>query len=167
MFTPMQELEFNIAFLGQMVIQANEDIESWQALKKENETALVRWTDHDRRPPHVVTMLAWTKQFLELLQNRIQQNKLTQRELTEAAMFPAEWAILRFQQSNILSKMEDIQMCKTRKACNDLKNKLLGQQSNFESSNRIEKKPKKSSTKSFGKVKLNFLQNNNFKNPFK
>ena len=152
MFSVEQELEFNAAFLDQMVVQARSDIESWQKLKDENETTImVKWTDHQKRPSHVVSMLAWTKRFLELLENRIQQNQLKQRELKEAVRFPAEWAVLWFQQDQILERMRDVLMCETRMACKDLKEKLLGDQPPFD---RTERKPRTKPKKpSQGKVR--------------
>ena len=157
MFSAEQELEFNVAYLEQMVIQANSDIESWQKLKEENDGDHVKWTDHERRPPHVVIMHAWTKQFVGLLDNRIQQNKLKQKEMLEMVRLPAEWAVLRFQQNQILSKMNDIHMCKTRMACKDLKEKLLGPQQEFgtDTDRGVKKsKSKPTKNKSYGKVKI-------------
>ena len=137
MFTANQELEFNIAFLNQMVLKTKEDIEMWQKLQLETDSNKIRkWSDPEMRPSNVVTMVAWTKQLLALLENRIQQNELKQKELLTSEPIPAEWAILRFHQGQIMTKMNDIHFVKTRTACHDLKDKLLGPQHDFQIANR-------------------------------
>ena len=137
MFTPSQELEFNVAFIQQMLEDARLELDNW-ILMKEPVSAFQTaksWTDADRKPSNVVTMIAWTEQWIELLINRLQQNKLKQKELYEE-QFPSEWAVLRFHQAKILGKMNDIHLTKTRLACHDLHGKLLGFQQDFMSTNR-------------------------------
>ena len=137
MFSQKQELEFNVAFIQQMLEDANQELEQWKLMQGNGGAfqAKISWADPERNPAQVVKKVAWTEQFIELLINRLQQNKLKQKELeTEAC--PAEWAVLRFHQAKILAKMNDINQNKTRLACHDLRDKLLGYQHDFMMSNR-------------------------------
>ena len=143
----MQELEFNVAFLQEMSKQTQLEIDQWKTVDLtpaavENSST---WNDPEKRPSNVVTMVAWSKHLLDLFENRIQQNKLKQKELIESEKFPAEWAVLRFQQGQILMKMQNINHLKTQTAIHDLKDRLLGFQNDFDThSNRKLMKPAKS-----------------------
>ena len=136
MFSQKQELEFNVAFLAEMIQSTSAENDQWQEINSgyfNNVDKMAKfWNNPDWRPAHVVTMMAWTKKAVELLKNKLQQNELKLKEL-DSKRLPAEWAVLRFQQEKILHQMNDIQTSKTRLLCCDLKNRLLGPQDEFDS----------------------------------
>ena len=77
MFTKMQELQFNGVFLQQTLEQAKLDLTHWKDAVENLDVIHVEhdWKDPQKRPSNVITMVAWTNQFLKLLSNRLQQNK--------------------------------------------------------------------------------------------
>ena len=135
MFSSKQELEFNIAFLQEMVQSTKGDLKQWQDINDDYvnnvEKMTKNWNNPDWKPSHVVTMMAWTRKAIELLNNRLQQNELKLKEL-DSERLPAEWAVLRFQQSKIMGQMNEIQRAKTGMLCHDLRDKLLGTQDDFQ-----------------------------------
>ena len=161
MFSVKQELEFNAAFIKEMIQSTSAEMDHWQEINAgytNNVEKMVKyWNNPDWRPAHVVTMMAWTKKAIEYLQNRLQQTELKLKEL-DSERLPAEWATLRFQHGKILGQMNDIQVSKTRLLCHDLKNRLLGAQDDFDKppNRAVFKNGSKVAKKSHGKVKLTF-----------
>ena len=137
MFSKKQELEYNVAFLKEMIQSSGEDLNHWQSVNEgyQNDVDKIvkQWTNFDGKPTHALTMMAWTKKAIELLKNRLQQNELKLKEL-DSERSPAEWAVLGFQQSKILVKMEEINIPKTRMLCRDLNERLIGPQYDFKKS---------------------------------
>jgi len=154
MFSEKQELVFNVAFLQEMVKAKNEELKQWQDINNSyasNVEAMAKnWSNPDWKPSNVVTMMAWTKKAIELLQNRLQQNELKLKELNSDRL-PAEWAVLRFQQGKIMAQMNEIQRAKTGMLCHDLRDRLLGPQDDFQSP--FKRLAKQAGTKKVKKVK--------------
>ena len=142
MFSESQQLVFNIAFLNQMVQKTHGQVQFWKDLRNAHgmDEKLQDWSDPERKPSHVIIMLAWSIQLLELLDNRIQQQELKQKELTENQQLPADWAVLHFKQIEILAKMNNIQAVKTRAICHEIKDKLLGTQNFVGENDRLSQK---------------------------
>ena len=137
MFSETQELEFNIAFLDQMVSKTHGQVNFWNDLKNAHamEENFQNWANQERKPSNVITMHAWSLQLLELLEIWIQQNKLKLKELSENQKLPSDWAVLRFKRDEILAKMNDMHAVRTRSICREIKDKLLGSQHDFQGEN--------------------------------